>query len=869
MKKPTAKIPKYIMKNAEAEAVFSKLTQPGKSSGYNMGNNASNISDIGNSVLDRIKNNEDITQLFPDVELSIQILTSSILAPNDMLESKLRYVKPELNIPIDINNTILNEIETFMLKEYDINAKLPTIIREALFTKGCYAEAIIPESALDEIINSDIYASHEDMDVAKYIQKSEKSKGLLGSASDKLSTESYTFGNEEIKLEYLENDVLDITDDYTCLVANEVFKRKVNSKIDDIFNISTEANVDMSVKEKMKKLENKMGLDSLFRTTSYKEATYLEVKTSDETIRENVGKPLILKLSPESIIPVHSVNDNTDHLGYFIMLDDNGAPLKNTQKALSNTEVLNGSLNSGSTDNKLDIIKKTQKALKGIIKKDPKLKDIKKIYNTLIENKLKKRLETGVYGSLATLSDADDIYETMLFRALDGKKTKLLYIPKQLLEYFAFDYRDNGTGKSMLEKVTMLFSIRSIILFTKLMANIKNSTTTTEVSAELDDDDIDPDGTKEKIISEAMKTRQTQLPLGVTKIDDLVDWAHKVGFVFKFKHPRLPAMDITTTDTNTSKVIPDDELDNMIQEHIIMSFGLTQELVKSGYDPDFATTVVAKNILLSKRVMQLQNILIPQVQSYTRKIIYNDPRIYNKIKGLIESNYTKLIKNFKSDIAQLGLENKKDIIVDYLTKEYIDNLNVSLPKPEVTDNTNVKDLFGDYSSALDDYLDLVMSSDALPDELIGDMSGKIDGIKVVMKTILIKKWMVDNNYFPEITEFMTRNEEGKIKFDLLDEYQDYTSILSELLIPFFKKTGKFVKDVNKKLDKIDEEGDGTADDTNEDNTGGEDEGDPEGDIPDDTTDAGDTSDDDNTDTGDSGDGDTGDDSGDTEDDLTV
>lgn len=387
------------------------------------------------------------------------------------------------------------------------------------------------------------------------------------------------------------------------------------------------------------------------------------------------------------------------------------------------------------------------------------------------------------------------------------------------------------------------------------MANIKNSVTTTEVSAELDEDDVDPEGTMEKIISEAMKTRQTQLPLGVTKIDDLVDWTHKVGFKFNFKHPRLPAMDISVSDANTSKVVPDDDLDNMIQEHIIMSFGLTQELVKSGYDPDFATTVVAKNILLAKRVMQLQNILVPQVKSYTKKIIYNDPRIYNKIRNLIESNYTKIVKNFKTDLKKMGISNKH-IVIDYLTKEYIDKLGVSLPKPEVTDNTNVKDLFEDYTSALDDYLDLVMSSDALPDELIGDMSDKMDGIKVVMKTILIKKWMVDNNYFPEITEFMTRDEEGKIKFDLLDEYQDYTSVLSDLLIPFLKKNGKFVNKLNDKLDKLDEEGDDTGDDagttnTTDDNTD---------DTGDDNTD--DTGDDTNTD-------DTGDDTGAGDADLNI
>ena len=829
MKSSKAKIPKLINDNDENKAIFSKLTKA-KNSTTNIANSLGDLKQINASTIERIKNNEDITQLFPDVELSIQILTSSILAPNDMLTPTIKYVKPELNIGTEVNDLLSSEISTFINKEYDLIEKLPVMIREALFTKGSYVEAIIPEASIDEIINSDLYVSSENM--TEYLDGI-SDIGLLGDIGNE-SLDLSEFVSEDINPKKIEISIEDlnvtISDDYKVLITPLAYTKDIDNKVNnklslESINISTE--------------ENNL-LDELFRTPSYQDEPFIAVKTADETIRKSIGKPLVMKLPTESVIPVHSVNDVTEHLGYFILLDQNGTPVKTNFKHIDDDMI--GNL-IAKKDTKLNIINKAKKALHGITKKDPVVKDMKNIYNSIIENTLKKKLATGSYNGIATISDAEDVYQTMFFRGLEGKKTRLLYVPKQMLEYFAFDYRDNGTGRSMLEKVSMLFSIRSILLFTRLMANIKNSVTTTEITAKLDDDDMNPEVTMEQIISETMKTRQTQLPIGVTKIDDLVDWSHKVGFKYNFKHPRLPDIDIDISDTNSSKVVPDDELDDMIQEHIIMSFGLTTELVKSGYDPDFATTVVAKNILLAKRVIMLQGKFTKHLSSYIRKLILNDPRIYDKVKDIFKNNLSSIKKRLKN-VDGIKKIKSDDIFIDYLTKSYIHDLKVELPKPEVTESNNMKDLFDEYTSSLDDYLDIILSSDALPDELLGDMSDKVDSIKTIMKTILTKKWMTDNGYMPEISQFLTRDEDGKPVFNLLEEYAEYSKTLADVILPFLKSNSKFVDKLDEKIEKIENDEDDDEDDS----------------VDDDSTDSGDVA----ATSGDSDTGDTDEDVGDTE-----
>ena len=480
-------------------------------------------------------------------------------------------------------------------------------------------------------------------------------------------------------------------------------------------------------------------------------------------------------------------------------------------------------------NSKSAMIKKAKDALYGITKKDPKLENITEVYDTIVDEMITRKLNNGLYSGIAEIKDNADVYRTMFMRSLEGKKTKLLFLPKELVSYIAFDYRENGTGKSMLEKVAVLFSMRAVLLFSKIMANIKNSVSVTNVEATLDEDDNDPEETKEIIISEAIKSRQTMLPLGATNVHDLVDWSHRVGYRFNFDHPDLPKIDINTSEETADKAIPDDQLDEDIQEWIIMSLGLTADMVKDGYEPEFASTFLAKNLLFTKRVIGIQNTFNPMITDYISKLLINDPIIKDKLTKLFKSNIKKIKKSIKGSFTEDDDDLNKILkdeeeILKYIVNKYLTSLTIKLPKPEVTEYTADRDAFSDRKDMIEEYVDIIFSSEALPEELVGEISEDIDNIKVIFRTILLKNWASENGYLPEVSDFLTFDEDGKPIVNILKEYKDYSKTLSDVLLPFIKENKKQVDALNNAKDKIDDGDDDGANDngTDNDNDGGDD-----------------------------------------------
>lgn len=813
----TPKTPSIVRDNPIAAATISKLNKSKKEHSHDPV--AANIPDVSGSVRERIKNNENIAQLFPDIELSMQILTASILSPNDMITTNLLYQSPDIKLPSDVKAMMSDTIKKHIKTNYNLEDKLTDILREALFTKGAYVEAIIPEAAIDDIINpmGSGEVSMESFD--KNLKSLSKNKfNFLGdSEAGRTANDDIVVSNESFVNIYEVNDKnrinsnkgttsitledlnLNVTDNPSLLSSSFVKETVRKKHIDNSYYAPSYDNLSREGSE------TDEILDMFFKESSeLKEKNYVTVKTRNETSRASVGKPLVMKLPTESVIPVHVMNTPEKHIGYFVLLDDNGIPVDTDTELKKKENDIQNLINNN--DTKLNIISKAKKALSGITKKDIKLENLESMYSDIAEKMLKKKLANGLYGDIADIKDNADIYRVMLLRALKAQHTSILFLPTEVVSYYAFDYRSNGTGKSLLEKVSMLFSIRSILLFSKLMANIKNSITVTEVSAKLDDDDIEPDKTMERIISESLKTRQTHLPLGVTKIDDLTDWAHKVGFKYNFKHPGLPDMEIETSDDQTSKAVPDSELDEHIEEMIIMSFGLTPEIVKAGYNEDFATTVISKNLLLTKRVMQLQNTFNPLITKHVQCFLKSDMLLRNKLKEIIESNMSAIkrsIKKQKKDEQNINFAKiTDDNLTSYILRMFETELTVSLPTPELSEAQAMKESFEVYKDALDDYLELIISADALPEEVMGEMSDKLDTVKSIMKTILIKKWMSDNGYMPEISEFLSLNDDGKPAFDILGEYSEYSETLVKSLLPFLKRNNKFINTLDDKLEKI-------------------------------------------------------------------
>lgn len=828
-KKPTGRVPEFVKEEPIAASILSKLnmdairTNPSPLDG--------NLPSVGLGTYQKIKNNEDIILTSPDIELAIQIITSSIISPNNSLQDTISYTAPDIKIPGALKQTILDRIRQQMETEYELNVKLPTILRETLFTKGAYIEVIIPEASLDDIISQ--YNYKDRIAVESYLGNSLKpTYDFLGQGNDKVDVlvsreDSNTMSFVKFNTTGLATNPANIPSNGSKGIIS-VTQEDLGIEITDNFKIlnlkdTLIKHAQYASRKKVyrnglateDKKEEKVNLNHFFRiSSSYKQQDYIEVTTRDDSSRESLGKPLVIKLPVEATIPVHVVNDPSKHLGYFVLLDENGTPVSGGA-TLTDDEVKYYSVSNMENDSKLNMIKRATQALTGMISPDLKIDNLEDIYNKIVEDLIKKKLKSGQFGDLADIKESADIFRTMFVRALRSQQTKILFLPSELVAYYAFEYRENGTGKSWMEKAAVFYSIKSILMFARIMAYLKNSTATTEVSVTLDEKDPNPRSTMELYMSEFLKTRQNMLPLGVMRPDDLVEWIQKVGVRFKWSgNPGIPEMSVDTSQTNTNYNVPDDELDNTITKNIYMTFGLTPEIVEAGYSTDFATTVIAKNILFAKRIARLQNTFNKLLTDHVRKLVINDLMLINDLKNIINKDMgeiKKFLNKIKTEEEQEIKKLKPNEICDYVIDAFLNEISVYLPSPEPPQNENIKTQYENYKSMLEDVIGNMLSNTYFTNEYFGAVGDKVEGLKTMYIGAILMKWMQENNFMPELNDIVTKDDEGNFVFNVFEQIELFAESLGEAYAPFIKKRMKAKNKLDQKIQKADEQANASTD----------------------------------------------------------
>jgi len=692
---------------------------------------------------DMVKN---IQEIFPDIELNIELVTSLKTTPNDMGEGGLTYKLKTFNLPTEAQSIVTGLIGTYVEDTYKISDKLNTIVEESLFTKGSFVELNIPTKNIDDMLT--------------LIKKNV----TVGVESIIASTNSNT--------EYKDPDnIIKFTSDPSMMLADTFKEKRAEMMLDKAYNNDLSAGV-----ESLMVADNGYGI----------------MDDSDLSGDKSITK----KISSSKVIPIINKEDPSKHYGYFIVL--------NAERGTSGPSSMSDPFVQGN-----EFVAKINNSLKGMTAKAPELGDISGLRDTLIKTKLNNYLKNSVYKDFKNLEfDIDDA--TLLDMAdsiIKKAPIDILFVPTSLVSYYAINYRTNGMGEGLLERLTVLMSMRAMLVFTKMLSHIKSSVTTTDVKVDLDPDDPEYRKSMEAIMAEVIKNRQVSMPIGILNIDDLTDWVHKLGFSFNFKHPGLPDVNIDIEE-NSNEITPiDDSLKEDIDKLIITSLYLTPEMIDNSYSPDFATTIIANNVLLKKRIMKLQgkyNILL--TNDVVKKL-----KLDGKFKKALTAYLTPLVKKIRKHILKNNPEITPDVIksakdgdlITFVVNKIIENITVTLPRPEVTEDTNTTDLIDNYTDLLDNVVDKLFSSDLIPSDYIGTMGDNLDDMKSLIKHTLLRRYVNENNVLPDFTKMFTLNEDGKPLFNLLSDFNTFGESLEAIIVPFLKENKKMVAKLDKKQDRLD------------------------------------------------------------------
>jgi hypothetical protein len=791
---------------------------------------------------------ETVMQLLPDMELAQQILVSSVGSPKDMMSLELTYTAPEGLTAPDVSSAMIDRYRQHFEQVHKIKPLIPKILRDMLFRTGSYSLAVIPENSVDEVINGQVRPSMENLSEHINPDGSVRPIGILGPSSRTMPTEEssrrpglavesfndYNFNADPtqglMRFEHglskaLEADdvFVTVTDNPTVLKIPQINQKLREQRIFSAMGSRAMESLGMTDKNPLHAMNDRELTGQLYRNRKYGYQPVASLKTQDQLNRRTVGNPMVMHIPSESVIPVHVPGTPQNQIGFFVLLDEDGHPIVRQQITDHYQQMAQRMSTSGNFPSAMLNKVKTQMNGFDIYNRDH-LDYSARVYGDMVEQDLLSRLRNGAYGNSVEIGKNEEIYRIMFSRALARQHTQLLFIPAEFMTYFAMRYNQDGIGESLLDEMKILNSLRSMLLFANVMAGIKNSIGRTEVKVKFDEDDPNPEKTLETSIHEIIRSRQNFLPLGVNSPAEVMDFITRAGYEFTYEgHPGMPDVAIDFGEKNSNYTKPDTELEDNLRKRAIMKTGVPPETIDAAYQPELATSVVTNNILLSKRVMQIQDEFHPLLAQHMRQHAMNSQDLMGDLRDILRENFKKIVLEKedkqdarinetshrarymrdgtpildesmpahgkgkgKDDSSSKLSEQEKEYIINQVLIDFIMNIEVSLPRPNSSTLANQFEAMKNYSEALDQGLEAWVSDTFFTPDTAGDVAEKINTMKGVAKAYFLRKWMADNGMLNELAQLTTTDEEGKPVIDIFKLQADHIETLQKTFNEFFK-----------------------------------------------------------------------------------
>jgi len=819
-----------VRENPELLAAISKLVPDREVQRYdNNGNrettppNTQAFKQISQRTAQSSMDAKTVMQLLPDMELSAQILVSSILSPKDMMETELTYSVTEGLMAPDVSGALINRAKAYFEQDYKIKPLLSKMLRSILFEDGSYPVLVIPESSIDEVINGQKRVSFESMQDSIHEDGSVRSLGLLGPAVKPVPTKhrnapgfamesfaDYAVPQSVDGAMALEGEFkkkvetfITVTDNFDLLKFPQVNQKIREQRIMEVVGTrALESFSPLQQKKTMQPMNDRQMAGLLYKERNYNYKPINTLKTQEQLNRRTVGNPLIMHVPPEAVIPAYVPGCPEQQVGAYLLIDADGHPVSMSENADYYQEMAQRLNTNGSFPSAM--LGRVKGMMNGFDTNNREHLDYTaRIYGDMVEQELLARLRNGVYGNGVALAKRDEVYRIMLARSLAKQHTQMLFIPAELMTYFAFRYTEDGIGKSLMEDMKILNSLRTMLMFANVMASVKNSVGRTNVRLKLDESDPNPQKTLEIMQHEIIRARQQYFPLGVNSPTDITDFLQRAGFEFVYEgHPGLPDVAVSFEQKNDNYTKPDTDLEENLRKRAIMSTGLSPETVDATFQAEFATSVVTNNILLSKRVMTIQEQFCPLLSDHMRKCMMNSEHLINDLRDILINNFDRLkmeeteegkniieaVRAGKADKdAQHQLDAAKRYAVDQLLSEFIMNFTVELPRPNSVTLENQLTALETYTKALDAFLEAIISDKFFTTDTGGDIANQVNTMREVVKAYYIRQWMNENGVLPELAKLTAVDADGKPMVDVWDMQTTHLGNLTKTFTDFMIK----------------------------------------------------------------------------------
>ena len=811
---------------------------------------------IGRELIDKRVDQEKLSMLAPEIDQAASILIPSILSPNDFRKNIFDVVIGGGNETDAVKSEVVKLIKRHFDEELDLSTKLSSWIHEAMFKMGSKAIMLLPTSTIGHL--RDRIGSVESL--------SSVTKTLIDTLEASV---------EHISLDSIRKSVYSDDDIVDKAVATGIFDDFVSGDHDATKRTSNERKVRTYIKgglskafEKLdikkhlsfsddprmifkSKLSNTIALEKidsailaklgsptkpLFRDpktgianndggnlNQYDRTPYIDL--SDFIHDDDVcAYPAMIELPSESIIPIIIEGSPSTHIGYFVLMNVNGSPISaesdnfgDLSSTASGSQRINNLYNSFYGTGEFSIHRR--------MAADAKAEILNSIYDSFIRNMMHSKLDKmGLSKHHVDLSS--NISKVMLTRLIKGSETRIVFVPKKLMIYMAFQFNPDGTGKSKIDNIKFPLSLKMTLIITRLISLIESSINRRSLNITLDEGIGNPlellRSVKKDIISNKMYGLSYDPS---TIIKSVLD---KELTIIPNKIPGVEEFTLSDTPNNVEYPKPDDAILEEINKMYMMSLGVPPSAMNRLGEAEFSRSVAANNIFFSNQLKTEQKVvcifMTELITTYTnfseklRESILEILRTEPTISGSVEAKVvdTKLTDG-KID-SETKLEDDKDSVLvvatdDKLTDDtsvkktkvkdekkaisletrfvnLINNIKFTLPSPNLSQDMASFDDLKDYIEIIDTVL-----LNLFPDDMVVDaeLGGTVKALRSMVKRDVLQKHIKANSLLSDLNFDALSNLDVSSVIDSSQKVMNLKAALTSLTAVMTSKVDEAVE----------------------------------------------------------------------------
>lgn len=735
----------------ERETIIKRITNSTRTNVQRQGNSyAKYIQPVARQIAANRLDARAIETLAPEVKKAKEIVIPSIMSPSDMRDGEIA-IQSTSKLVTEAENTLITKLlETHFNQTMKLSTKLPNWIHEGLYGAGAMPILVLPVTEIDTIINDPtailttqkLVSSQESIGtmyatgLSAAIEKIEKTS-IFGVADPVITSTDTT---KDLGLESLQPVIESLIEAYLQEAPSAAKEQKPSYDRGKMWTPGTKDKVKgfaTGVLEQLNIVDNPdvLKTDKARKSTKSAEMTSQVVNiykvqsliTVNSESKPSVDNPIVIELPPESVIPIFTPGTPSDHIGYFILLDEFGNPIHVTDEGPimdlnDNRQITPAALyNSFGFGDSYSLKPGNSSSEQKIL--------MTNVYQTIVEAHLKARLNKNGLNNIY-IGAPSSVYRCMFARYLSLRKTKMLFVPRDLMSYLCFKYNDNGTGRSKIEDIKFILSLKITILICRVMASMNSAINRKKININFSEQMGDPIQYMQMVEKEVLDKSMTNFTYDPTEITRTI--AQRALTVVPKGIPGLDNFEISTEPNPSNDIRPDEGLMEDLNNMMILGLDVPPSAYNQLAENEFSRSIATNNLFFSRRIAAYQK---PVCEHTARHV-----QIYTHMSKPLKDAITKILSAGTDKKDQLpddpGSTEKKYSVEEKLA-DVIANITATLPAPNLAPNkTEFEELdtiISSISTALDSLFD---------NELGTNDDNPIAHIRSVVKSDIIREYMI-------------------------------------------------------------------------------------------------------------------------------